>query len=222
MSPKMNLDKNISLFLKVFYVLLAALALKAIYDVNLMNELFYKVFALLFLSFLYLTNSKKINIWYLLVLIFSIISDSLFVFGADFRLEGTIGLFLNRFFYIMIVKDVLQKYTLRRLFFYSFPFWATFIIIFYLVHDSLGDLFYPSLFFGIISVVMVLLSFLKYLENNRPKNLYYFLGVFLISVSDAIMVIANFLDEEITYILIYHLLYYIARYIIYRSMVVVR
>lgn len=215
----MNLEKKLAVFFKVSYILLVVLVLYSIYTENMMYELLYKFFALLFLTFLYLTSSKKINNWYLLILIVSIISDSVFVFGADYRLEGTIALFLNRIFYIMIVKDVLEHYSFKRLFNYSFPFWVTFALIFSLIYDSLGALLYPSLIFGVLSVLMLLFTYLKYLQNNKRQSLHFFLGVFLIAISDVIMVITNFLGENVIYIVIYHTTYYIARYIIYSSMI---
>lgn len=216
----MNLDRKLSVFLTVAYIVLSILVLFAIYDNNSSNEFIFKVFSLLTLTFLYLTNSNKINIWYLLVLIFSIISDSLLIFGSDFRLEGTICLLLNRVFYIMIVKDVVYQYSIKRLLSYSVPFFLTFFVIFYMVYDVLGDLFYPSLIFGLISVLIGVLSFINYLDVNKPKNLYFFLGIFIIIISDILMTVATFLDETMSYVIIYHILYYIARYIIYRAMVV--
>lgn len=103
---------------------------------------------------------------------------------------------------------------------YSIPFFLTFFVVFYMVYDVLGELFYPSLVFGVISVALGVLSFINYLDVNKPKNLYFFLGIFIIVISDILMTVATFLDETLSYILVYHILYFIARYIIYRAMVV--
>lgn len=216
----MKQERKISVFLTTAYIVLSVLVLFSIYYDNLTDEFIYKVFSLLSLSFLYLTNSHRINIWYVLILVFSIISDSLLIFGSDFRLEGTVCLLLNRVFYIMIVKNVLYKYSIKRLLSYSIPFFLMFFIVFYMVYDLLGDLFYPSLIFGLISVLLGLLSFLNYLDTTKRQNFYFFLGIFIIIVSDILMTVATFLDESMSYILIYHILYFIARYIIYKAMLV--
>lgn len=216
----MNQEKAASIFFKVAYILLCILVLYSIYTGSLMYEFVFKVLSLLILSFLYLTNSRKINIWYLLVLIFSIISDSFLVFDTDFRLEGTVCLLLNRVFYIIILRDVVFQYPIKRTLCYSIPFLATFGLVFYMIHDFLGDLFYAGLLLGVLSVIMGTLAFLNYLDANRRQNLYFFLGIFIIIISDILMSISTFLGENINYIIFYHSSYFVARYLVYKAMLI--
>lgn len=218
----MNSEKKLSTFLLVAYAIFALLTLYSIYIDVLTLELGYKVLTLMCLAFLYLTNSDKINIWYLLVLASSIISDALFVFQDDFRFEATVFLLLNRVFYIMIIKHVIFQFSTKRMLSYFIPFIITFSLVFYGLSTSLGKMFYPVLVFGFISCLLALLSFLSLLKKQTDKNFYFFLGVFIVLVSDIFMALTTYLNEKIIFIIVYHIFYYIARYFIYKAMVINR
>lgn len=219
---QLNSEKRLSTFLLIVYVVFALLALYSIYIDILTLELGYKVLTLMCLAFLYLTNSDKINIWYLLVLASSIISDALFVFQDDFRFEATIFLLLNRIFYIMIIKHVIFQFSRKRMLSYFIPFITTFALVFYGLSTSLGNMFYPVLVFGFISCLLALLSFLTLLKKQTNKNFYFFLGIFIILISDIFMALTTYLNEKIIFIIAYHIFYYIARYFIYKSMIISR
>lgn len=214
-------EKNISTFLTILYFVFSGLVLFYV-NQNLLYELVFKVSALLSLSFLYVTKSNRINFWYLLVLLFCIVSDSLLVYGNDFILEGTIFLLLSRIAYICIVRKALYCHPLKTIIKYSAPFFITFFIFFSLVYKKLGDLLYPSVVFGFLSIVMCLLSFLNYLDKNTSKSFYFFLGVFVLIIGDVLMTISHFIDEQQTYAyaIIYHTMYYGALFVICNSMIV--
>lgn len=216
----MNSEKKISIFLLIAYIIFTLLVLCSIYKDSLNFELTYKVLALISLAFLYLTNAGRINIWYLLVLASSIVSDALFVFQEDFRLEATILLLLNRIFYIMIIRHVITQFPTKRILSYFIPFIVTFSLIFYGLSDSLGNMFYPVLIFGFISSFLALLSFISFLNKQSNKNFYFFLGIIIILLSDIFMALTTYLNEKVSFIIAYHLFYYVARYLIYKAMVI--
>lgn len=215
----MNLEKKISTLLTVCYVVSSLLVLLYV-NQNLLYEFVFKVSSLVCLSFLYLIKSNRIHFWYLMVLLFSIVSDSLLVYGNDLILQGAIFLLLSRIAYIIIVKNTVYKHSLKIILKYSIPFLITFLIFFSLVYSKLGNLFYISLGFGFLSIVIGLLSFLDYLDKNTTKSFYFFLGIFMLIIGDVLMTISNFIEEKQTYIIVYHILYYVALYIICSSMIV--
>lgn len=212
-------EKTLSVFFTVLYVVLSLLVLSSIYKNIPVHEFATKIFTLLSLSFFYLTNVKKINIWFVLVMVSCIISDSLLVYGTDFRLEGIIFLLLSRIFYIILLKDVIFQFSKKQLLFYSIPFFITFFLVFYAVSDLLDTLLYPSLIFGLTTVVVGLLSFLNYLYKFNLHSLYFFFGIFLVIISDILMTLSAFLGEKPIYVVIYHVFYYVALYLICLAMI---
>lgn len=68
-------------------------------------EMVLKLCSTFFLCFYYLNNSKRINYWYLTLLLSSMASDSFLVFDAEFLLFGTLLIVLNRVLYIIILRE---------------------------------------------------------------------------------------------------------------------
>ncbi len=186
-------------------------------DVNL--EFIIKLVALFSLSFLYLETTKKVNYTYVLILLLSILSDSLFVFEETFYYPALFLLIINRFLYIVIIRrSVLSKIS-PQFFFYALPFVLTFIMIYTLLYDYIVRIQISVLVMGILSIVLVFFTFLNLLNKNNKKARYFFLGTTLMPFADVLMAISSYIDEHLTYVIIYHFLYYIARYSIYKSMV---
>lgn len=207
-------------FFEVAYIILTLLVLYSIYTKTLMFELVVKVLALLIIAFFYL-NSKinRVNWYYIFALSSSLISDSLYVFEDKFMSEATVFLLLNRVFFLLIVKDVLYRYPIKNLLLYSIPFFITFTLIFYQLYGFLDNFLYISMFYGVVTVVLGVFSFLNYLHKSTIENFNFLLGVLLFVASDSLMVITNFLDERTVYIMVYHAIYYIAMFIMCKSVI---
>lgn len=204
----------------ILYIVFSSLSLFFIDRGLHMIELVFKLLSLISLSFLYLEESKAINIWYLLVILSSIVSDALFVFDDDFLMLSMNLLLLNRFFYIMIKKDVLKEISKTTLFKYSIPFFIFFLVIFPLFRNHLKSYFAPVLIIGLLSTVMTLLAFINYLRRITKKNKFFFLGLLLIVFSDVLIAYNKFIDYNFKVVLIYSITYYVARFLICNAMIV--
>ncbi len=216
----MNPDKNISSFFTVLYVIFSLLTFYPLLFIeDKILELVFKILTLLSLSFLYLNTASKINFWYVLLLLFSIVSDSLYIYDGDFRLPATFLLLCNRVFYIIIIRHVFYKNPLQKLLLYSTPFVLTGGLIYYMVHDNLGDLSLAILAFYILSVILGLTTYVNFLDRNTIATRYYFFGIFLIFIGDALMAVYTFIEQSLVYTICYHTLYFAARYLICRSMI---
>ena len=99
----------------IAYVVASILSLFFIDVDKPITELILKIFSLQFFSFLYLSSSQKINYWYLLILMSSVVSDALFIFEDDFLKGGVFLLLLNRVLYLIIARKAMYKTKLKQL-----------------------------------------------------------------------------------------------------------
>ncbi|CAL2063494.1 hypothetical protein [Tenacibaculum sp. 190524A05c] len=211
-------NNKIPRFLKLLYIVTSILVAYALAIENINLEFAIKLVALFSLSFLYLETTLKVNHWYVMILLFSIISDSLFIFDA-FYYPALGFLILNRFLYIVIIRRTIFPYPPKVLLLYSIPFLLTFLMIYFLIYEYLLDIQLSAFILGVVSVFLVLFTYLNFLYKNNKRSKYFFLGTTLMPFADVLTAIANYIDSHLFYVIIYHFMYYIARYYIYKAMI---
>ncbi|WP_373456517.1 lysoplasmalogenase family protein [uncultured Tenacibaculum sp.] len=213
--------KNVTFF-TTLYFLASLLVLYVVTLGDLNFEFAVKLVTLLLLSFLYLETTPKVNYWYVVILLFSIVSDSLFVFEKHFYYEALFLLILNRFLYIIIIYHSILKHPLKTLLLYAIPFVFIFSMIYLILYEYVNDIQLFVFIMGVVSIALILFAFLNLLTKNNAKALYFFLGVLIFPIADVLTTISNYISPSPYYIVIYHLMYYVARYLIFRSMVLRR
>ncbi|WP_435260750.1 lysoplasmalogenase family protein [Tenacibaculum sp. nBUS_03] len=211
--------KHITNKYSILYFLISLLSLFFI-DNEAILELVLKLLSLTFLSFLYLSTSKKINYWYVLVLLSSIASDTSLIFDSDLLVVGTVLLIVNRILYIIISRRALYRTNLKTLTFYFVICLLVFVVIYILLKPYLQEISYIFISLGITSAIMILFAFLNYLNKMNTKNKLFLFGLFLIITGDILMAFNKFLDYRMAYVITYSIIYYVARYLICESMIV--
>ncbi|QXP73962.1 hypothetical protein H0I31_10845 [Tenacibaculum sp. AHE15PA] len=183
------------------------------------TEMVIKVFSLMFLSFLYLSSSKKINYFYVFILMNSIASDAFLIFDDDFMMFGILLLLINRFLYIILARKALFNTSVKILLTYLIPSLLLFITIFVLLKPYIQEISLPFFLMGITSAIMIGLSFFNYLKAMNKKNMFFLFGILLIVIADILIAFNKFLDYHILLVIVYTIMYYIARYLICLSMI---
>lgn len=178
-----------------------------------------KVFSLMFLSFLYLSSSKKINYFYVFILMNSIASDAFLIFDDDFMMFGILLLLINRFLYIILARKALFNTSVKILLTYLIPSLLLFVTIFILLKPYIQEISLPFFLMGITSAIMIGLSFFNYLKTMNKKNMFFLFGILLIVIADILIAFNKFLDYHILLVVVYTIMYYIARYLICLSMI---
>lgn len=214
-------NNKITRFLKLLYIVTCILVSYALAIENVNLEFAIKLVALFSLSFLYLETTLSVNHWYIMILLFSIISDSLFIF-EEFYYPALFFLILNRFLYIVIIRKTIFPYPPKVIFLYSIPFLLTFLMVYFLIYEYMVDIQFFAFVFGIVSVFMFSSTYLNFLKKNNKRSKYYFLGTSLMPFADILMAIAFYIDSHLAYVIIYHMMYYIGRFYIYKAMVMHR
>ena len=183
------------------------------------TEMIIKVFSLMFLSFLYLSSSKKINYFYVAILMNSIASDSFLIFDDDFMMLGILLLLTNRFIYIILVRKALFVTSAKTLLIFLIPSLLLFLTIFILLKPYIQQISLSFFLMGITSAIMIGLAFFNYLNTMNKKNLFFLFGISLIVIADVLIAFNKFLDYHILFVIIYTVMYYVARYLICLSMI---
>mgnify|MGYP005988672849 CR=1 FL=1 len=183
------------------------------------KEMVIKVFSLMFLSFLYLSSSKKINYFYVFILMNSIASDAFLIFDDDFMMFGILLLLINRFLYIILARKALFNTSVKILLTYLIPSLLLFVTIFILLKPYIQEISLPFFLMGITSAIMIGLSFFNYLKTMNKKNMFFLFGILLIVIADILIAFNKFLDYHILLVVVYTIMYYIARYLICLSMI---
>lgn len=212
------MSQNINLYRSVYFI--ACFLSLFFIDVDKpVIEMITKILALVFLSFLYLEVSIKINYFYLLILMNSITSDVLLIFDDSFLKIGTLLILANRFLYIIIARRGFFKIKTKTLLIYLIPALFLFGAIFIMFKPYLQEISLSFLLLGITSVTMIGLAFFNYLNDMSKENKLFLLGLLLILTADVLMVFNKFLDYKLTFVIFYTTIYYIARYLICLSMI---
>ncbi|CAL2092167.1 YhhN-like protein [Tenacibaculum sp. 190524A02b] len=189
-------------------------------DNDSMTELILKLFALTFLSFLYLSETQKINYWYVLVLLCSIASDAFFIFEDDFLIVAAALLFVNKILYIIIARRALFQTKLKTLLFYFTVCLLVFVIFYVMLKPYVEQISYTFILLGVSNTLAILFAFLNYLNKMNKENKHFLFGIFLIIFCDILMAFNKFLEYQILYVIIYTSIYYVARYLICRSLII--
>ncbi|WP_370642798.1 lysoplasmalogenase family protein [Tenacibaculum sp. Cn5-46] len=215
---KFYMPQKINLY-SVAYFLACIVSLFFIDTGNSITEMIIKIFSLMFLSFLYLSSSKKINYFYLLILMNSIASDTFLIFDDAFMMLGIYLLLANRFLYIILSRRALFKTKPKMLLIYVIPSLLLFTTIFVLLKPYLQEISVSFILLGITSAIIIGLSFFNYLNEMNKRSKFFLFGVLLIVTADVLIAFNKFLDYNIIYVIVYTTMYYVARYLICVSMI---
>ncbi|WP_275316654.1 lysoplasmalogenase family protein [Tenacibaculum bernardetii] len=182
-------------------------------------EMILKISSLTFLAFLYISVSKKINYWYILILMCSIASDAFFIFDPDFLREGVYLVLVNRFLYFIILKDTVLGLKFKYLRNYIIPGFFLFVIISYLLSPYLKDMMNVVFVICFFNISLIVVAYFHFLKRDDRQNRFFFLAVFLIGIADFLLAFNKYLEYNLIMVIIYTVMYYIARYLICLSII---
>lgn len=182
-------------------------------------EMNLKITALIVLSFMYMSISKKINFWYILILMTSIAADSFFVYDPDFLIQGVILVLVNRLLYFVLLRKKIAQIKLSSLVIYLVPGIVIFGVILYLFSPYLKDMLNVLFVICFCNISLISIAYFNFLKNNNKKNLFFLLGVFMVSTCDFFIVYNKYLEYNLYFVLGYTTIYYVARYLICVSVI---
>lgn len=203
----------------VIYFITCIVSLLFIDNNESIIEMILKILTIVLTSFLYLAYTTKINYWYLLLLMFCIVADALLIFDQDFLKGGILLLMFTRVIYLIILRKTILTIKLKVILPYIIPGCFAFFIMSYLLYSFVENMLLSIFMICLLNLIVIGVSFYQYLYNMTKDNLYFMLGIFLITIADFIIAFNKFLDYQLYYVVLYTVMYYVARYLICIAMI---
>ncbi|WP_242178782.1 lysoplasmalogenase [Polaribacter marinus] len=179
-----------------------------------------KPFLMISLVLVYLGATKKANFWYVSAVFFSFWGDVFLLFKEQFFIHGLASFLFAHVLYIKISAEFLKKINLQKAAFISVPFVIFLVGLIFLIKDSLGEMLFPVIIYGITISSFGAVTLLNYLQKKTTENLWLFLGAIIFMASDNLIAINKFYEPKEFYGITIMLTYIIAQYLICKAMIV--
>lgn len=190
-----------------------------LYKIPVLIHIF-KPLILLSLITLYALSVSKINKMYVLALICSLLGDVFLMFeGELYFIIGLISFLLAHLLFINIVIKEIKKNTIKNIIIAAFPFVIVFSLLIFRLKNSLGEMLFPVIIYGIIIATFGTVSLINFREKKSMKSIFMLFGAIIFMISDSVLAINKFYEQAHIFEIIVMATYVLAQYFIYRAMI---
>ena len=203
----------------VFILVLVMDIAGIIFEIPVLVYIF-KPLIILSLLFLYVFSLPKRLKWYVMALELSFFGDVLLMFsGKLFFMAGLISFLLAHLLFIKIVLARIRKFNFLKVTFSAILFLGLFSLLIFNLKDSLHEMLWPVLIYGLIISIFGIVSLIDFLNTKSKKSLLMLSGAIVFIVSDSVLAINKFYNPAYLHEIIIMVTYILAQYLIYRSMI---
>ena len=169
--------------------------------------------------FLYTVDTRIKNKLYRVALVVCFFGD-VFLLGSEklFFMLGLGSFLIAHVIFIKIVLNQLNKISFKRIVIAGLPYIILLISILSLLKDSLKDLFFPVVIYGLTICSFGTIAFLNYLQKKDSRAMFMFIGSTVFIASDLVLAINKFYFSALYLEVFVMLTYGIAQYLILKSM----
>lgn len=181
----------------------------------------FKPLILLSLIYLYIVTVKRRNKWYILALFFCLLGDVLLLYKGEkiYFITGLISFLTAHILFIKIVLGRIKKVSLKKVINTFIPFFIIVGLLFLVIRNSLGEMQFPVLFYGLIISLFVTVSLIANEQRRSRKSINMLAGAIVFMISDSILAINKFYYSAAIFEILVMSTYILAQYLIYRSMI---
>lgn len=180
----------------------------------------FKPFILLSLLFLYSKSVSETNTWYATALIFSFFGDVFLMYPGQIPFKiGLISFLIAHILFIKIVMGRIKNVSFLNILTAVIPFAVFFLLLIYIIKDSLGELFMPVIIYGFTISMFGVVSLINYVETKSKEAIWMLIGAIVFMISDTILAINKFYNPAHIFEVGIMVTYILAQYLIFRSMV---
>jgi len=160
-------------------------------------------------------NTKVLNSYFVLGLAGSFLGD-VFLMGTGemYFLLGLLFFLMAHVFYIIMVVKSLMETRASQILLASIPYVLIFIALLAILYSSLGAMKIPVIIYAITISVFGTVSLILYLQNKTKATLILVIGVFIFIMSDAVLALSLFYEEQSFYPVLIMTTYVLAQYLI--------
>ena len=190
-----------------------------LFNIPVLIQIF-KPLILLSLITLYALSVSKINKMYVLALICSFLGDVFLMFeGELYFIIGLISFLLAHLLFINIVIKEIKKNTIKNIIIAAFPFVIVFSLLIFTLKNSLGEMLFPVIIYGLAIATFGTVSLINFREKKSMKSIFMLFGAIIFMLSDSVLAINKFYVQVHVFEIIVMITYILAQYFIYRAMI---
>lgn len=180
----------------------------------------FKPLIILSLLFLYVFSLPKRLKWYVMALELCFFGDVFLMFSGElFFMAGLVSFLIAHVLFIKIVLNRIQKTNLLQVISSAIPFLAVFSLLIFTLKDSLHEMLWPVIIYGLTIATFGTVSLIDFLDTKSKKSLLMLIGAIIFMVSDSVLAINKFYNPAHVLEVIVMATYVLAQYFIYRSMI---
>ena len=162
----------------------------------------------------YISKTNAINKWYVLALVFSFIGDVLLLDKINLFIFGIAAFLITQVIYIFIFSKRLGKASWQKKITSLVPFLLFYSVLISVLAPNLNELLVPVMVYGIAISVFGTVALLNYLYDKNKNTLLLLQGALLFIVSDSMIALNKFHEEQSFYPVTIMLTYILAQYLI--------
>lgn len=172
------------------------------------------------LLFLYVFSLPKRIKWYVIALEFSFFGDVLLLFSGElFFMGGLVSFLMAHFLFIKIVISRIKEVNFLKGLFSAIPFLAVFGLLIFIFKDSLNEMLWPVIIYGLTIATFGAVSFFDFLNTKSKKSFLMLFGAIVFMLSDSLLAINKFYNPAHIFEVFVMITYVLAQYLIYLSMI---
>ncbi|MBE0423401.1 MAG: lysoplasmalogenase [Lutibacter sp.] len=209
--------KKIALFAFVLVSVLDLIGL--IFNIESLLYVF-KPFIMLTLLFLYTSSVVDTNKWYSTALIFSFFGDVFLMYSGQLPFKiGLISFLIAHILFIKIVISRIKEVKFLKALFSAIPFLAVFSFLIFTLKDSLHEMLWPVVIYGLTIATFGAVSLLDFLNTKSKKSILMLFGAVIFMISDSLLAINKFYSPVHIIEVFVMITYVVAQYLIFLSMI---
>jgi len=208
---------KITLFLFVLASILDIIGI--IFSIQILVYIF-KPLIILSLLFLYVFSLPKRLKWYVMALELCFFGDVFLMFSGElFFIAGLASFLIAHVLFIKIVISRIKEFNFLKVLSSAIPFLAVFSLLIFILKESLHEMLWPVIIYGLTIATFGIVSLISYLETKSNKSIWMLIGASLFMVSDSLLAINKFYNPAHVLEVIVMATYVLAQYFIFRSMI---
>ena len=171
------------------------------------------------LLFLYVFSLPKRLKWYVMALELSFFGDVFLLFtGKLFFIAGLVSFLIAHLLFIKIVVNRIKEVHFSKIIVSAIPFLAVFSLLIFTLKDSLHEMLWPVVIYGLTISTFGIVSLIDFLNTKSKMSMLMLFGAIIFMISDSLLAINKFYNPAHLHEVIIMATYIFAQYLIFRSM----
>lgn len=206
--------KKYSKAMLLIFLLVSILDIIGIFLDNSLLQSIFKPLIIPTLLIWYISKADAPNKWYMIALVFSFIGDVLLLDKMNLFIFGIGAFLITQVMYVFIFSKGLAASNSKNKLKSIIPFLLFYSILMAVLAPKLNDFLIPVVIYGIAISIFGVVALLNYLHFKKRITLTLLQGALLFIVSDSLIALNKFYEEQQLYPIIIMVTYIMAQYLI--------